>query len=822
MARKKTPTPAAASPGKLAGKKIAFVGAFDYRQPDALQAVAVLAGAAIVDPTANEPDLLVHGAGRGGKPPGDVARWQKRYPALQALDVPTFCRLLVPSREELLHLIATNALDAPSPRDSTGWEPLEQMLHWADATVDLTGADLRGANLSAARLYRITLDDADLTGAKVDYAHTDTLRRVNLDRSDAVNFYLPNAEDCTFREANLEKLWGFWGDAKLVERCDFTAAKLTRARFRQRGAVLRHCTLQRADLTGVELEYTTFEACDFRDADLTGVLASGTKFERVDFRGAKLRRADLSHGSLVGADLSNADLRDAVLNEANLTDAKVDGADFTGAVLGGANLANVDTSRAKNLRPPVVRTAGPRLTEFATAAEAAATFETGAEVDLGGDEFVRLMLRRGKHGTHAECRHFRGDDEVYLRVAAPTFAPGLLNLADRWPGATLRLDTIRAKGGRTRPTKLRELAVAAWSEVFGVEPSARDEQAQAAAARAEADALLARVRAEGVAAWDALDFRLRARIKDMRAADLAGVNLDTIHLDGKDLENARFAGSSLVAAYLNRSKFVRADFTAADLTMANLYNVDAAGACFARAVLRRAAFVQASLAGADLRRADLTDADLSQADLRGADLTGATLADTRLTGAEFDPDTKFPVGFTPPVDMLWHGPPRAVVAAHAPGTLSFADFFTGLAGKVKADRLRKVLAMLKKETFRLFAECSDEAVTGIVRSQSSADLAYACRLARDGSYHCGTQNQKPCGGLRGGLCKHLLVLIVGLTRSGDLDPATIDGWLDASRSKKAALDRDRLSETFLRYAAAQEGTIDWRPTETVPEDYYAL
>ena len=38
----------------------------------------------------------------------------------------------------------------------------------------------------------------------------------------------------------------------------------------------------------------------------------------------------------------------------------------------------------------------------------------------------------------------------------------------------------------------------------------------------------------------------------------------------------------------------------------------------------------------------------------------------------------------------------------------------------------------------------------------------------DGTYACCTQNLNPCGGLRGKLCKHLLVLIIGMTRGGEI------------------------------------------------------
>ena len=44
---------------------------------------------------------------------------------------------------------------------------------------------------------------------------------------------------------------------------------------------------------------------------------------------------------------------------------------------------------------------------------------------------------------------------------------------------------------------------------------------------------------------------------------------------------------------------------------------------------------------------------------------------------------------------------------------------------------------------------------------------------------------------------------------------------DAAR-KGPRTDRNLAAETFLQYRAAQAGEIDWRPTETIPEDFYAF
>ncbi|HYT92816.1 MAG TPA: hypothetical protein VEL76_29130 [Gemmataceae bacterium] len=91
-----------------------------------------------------------------------------------------------------------------------------------------------------------------------------------------------------------------------------------------------------------------------------------------------------------------------------------------------------------------------------------------------------------------------------------------------------------------------------------------------------------------------------------------------------------------------------------------------------------------------------------------------------------------------------------------------------------------------------------------------------------GSFACCTQDLITCGGLKGALCKHILVLILGLTKSGQLDADVVEQWVTASRQKKQAIDKDKASDVFLRYKAAEAGEIDWRPTETVPEDFYAF
>ena len=280
------------------------------------------------------------------------------------------------------------------------------------------------------------------------------------------------------------------------------------------------------------------------------------------------------------------------------------------------------------------------------------------------------------------------------------------------------------------------------------------------------------------------------------------------------------------------------------MSSTRLYKSRFNGANFSGAKLVAAGLGEAVFAGASFVGADLSEAKLRIADLRGADLSAVTLKGADLTDAQFDEKTRWPAGYRIPAKLKWKGkgvrptvyragekpakdapppaasPPPAAKAPRAP--IDFDTFMDRLRKKVDVGKLGKATAMLKKDRFRLFAEAGEQGIVGVVKSQSDADLVYACRLLHDGRYACCTQNLNVCGGLRGGLCKHLLVLVIGLAKSGQIDPALADACVGAGRNRNPELDKEAMSGTLLRYKGAEAGEVDWRPTETVPEDYYAL
>jgi hypothetical protein len=163
-----------------------------------------------------------------------------------------------------------------------------------------------------------------------------------------------------------------------------------------------------------------------------------------------------------------------------------------------------------------------------------------------------------------------------------------------------------------------------------------------------------------------------------------------------------------------------------------------------------------------------------------------------------------------------------VASGSSPRAIDLPGLIKGLTASTDAARMAKVTQMLRAERFQLFSAVNDERLTGVVKSQTDASLVYACRLARDGGYFCCTQHLMPCGGLRGALCKHILVLVIGTAQSGALDAAAANAWASASRTARPVLDKDAAATTLARYQRADAGEVDWRPTETLPADYDAL
>jgi len=155
------------------------------------------------------------------------------------------------------------------------------------------------------------------------------------------------------------------------------------------------------------------------------------------------------------------------------------------------------------------------------------------------------------------------------------------------------------------------------------------------------------------------------------------------------------------------------------------------------------------------------------------------------------------------------------------GGMDFPTFLSRLHGTVDDGKLGRAMKMLKTESFKLYSRIHDGTLVGVVRSQSSSGTVYASWLTQEGTYGCAKPDLEDCMGLQGSICKHLLVLLVALARAGEIECNLAYSWVDKARGKRPRADADLVANTFLQYKGAEAGEIDWRPTQTIPEDFYA-
>ncbi|NAZ80580.1 hypothetical protein GTR02_01940 [Kineococcus sp. R8] len=182
--------------------------------------------------------------------------------------------------------------------------------------IDLSGTNLRGADLTDAYLVRVDLSRSHLEGAN--------LRRACLT---AANLHEAHLTTATLDGADLRK------------------ARLTGTRLQ--GARLNGALLQQVDLHDRQLLGTRLNGAHLEGANLRGAWMGFAELRGAHLQGADLTAAGLSSADLRGADLTEAILTMASLNNCVLTAAKVKNADFTSAKLFYAELTELDMGQAE-------------------------------------------------------------------------------------------------------------------------------------------------------------------------------------------------------------------------------------------------------------------------------------------------------------------------------------------------------------------------------------------------------------------------------------------------------------------------------------------
>jgi len=716
----------------------------------------------------------------------------------------------------------------------------------AGASIELNGLNLDGLNMDNIRFNRW------------HFHNNLVMNHVSAKKSSIKEAVIPDLADCDFRECNAEG-----SDFSKCQRSDLSKARLSKSVIHLadasnfdhadlsestlsdlknssfRSANLRKCRYSAYSFYRRTQKPATPQPCDFSKADLSNVEFSAAELAQSSFVGATLKNAELSESDLSGCDFTGADLSGADLSRANLSGAILDRANLNGAKLRGTNLDGAKTDKAKGLKLPkrLTTTVGPRMKELDKLSKKAVGIKTSATVYVEGGQVELCLEKSNNHITMRwEQTMENGDTDRYHDYTwkKSKLSDELLNLAHQWSDAELRFDTITVGSSKSpiKGAELKKLLVDCWCEAYGVEQPSEEELKNAKKSRDTSekktrDELLEELaNSGGVTKFNKRDNEEVLKAGHFRKANFANTKLAGVKFPPMEFNGANFEGATLKKARFAECKCGQCNFKNADLNGANFKHASLTSADFSGAKLAKANLQGAALSRAKFIDADLTDVNFNRMNLSATDLTGANLSGASFTKVIFNDDTKFPKDFKYQDTMVWAGKgpnPMLLTKKQAKeGSLTIEQFMAKLKNTADQSKLAKATKMLKADRFELFVQQDDGHLTGVVKSQSDSTLVYSCRLKSDGAFCCCTQNLNVCGGLRGSLCKHLLVLIVGLAQNGEIDAATVHNWVTLSTAHKPNLDKDAMSETFLKYKGAEAGEIDWRPTETVPEDFYAL
>lgn len=177
--------------------------------------------------------------------------------------------------------------------------------------IDLTGADLHGANLIGVDLSNSILTDADLQGADLSYARflETNLEGANLDRAklDGSKIIKSNFSNAKLRKA---KIRGSDNEATGIFSSNLSHADMS-------GAKLKNLKVAGSDFSHAHITGASLDLINVKDSDLSHLDAQKIKAKAIDFQGLDLSDADFS-GSNIDGFFSTNDLKNTSFDRTTL------------------------------------------------------------------------------------------------------------------------------------------------------------------------------------------------------------------------------------------------------------------------------------------------------------------------------------------------------------------------------------------------------------------------------------------------------------------------------------------------------------------------
>lgn len=185
--------------------------------------------------------------------------------------------------------------------DKDAWDLKLALRHAREQQVDLSEADLRGANLQRAELFSLRLRAADLSGAALSGA-----KLVGVDLSSA------NLSGADLAQAGLTKVDLSHSNLAGANLCQSKLREINLQNANIQDGQMRQCKLDRktsclhTNFAGTDLGQSVFEHVDCREADFSNTNLCQTNFKWANCEGANFSNASMTQTAFDYCRLSGA------------------------------------------------------------------------------------------------------------------------------------------------------------------------------------------------------------------------------------------------------------------------------------------------------------------------------------------------------------------------------------------------------------------------------------------------------------------------------------------------------------------------------------
>ncbi|MEX2715377.1 MAG: hypothetical protein Q6370_003640 [Candidatus Sigynarchaeota archaeon] len=137
-------------------------------------------------------------------------------------------------------------------------------------------------------------------------------------------------------------------------------------------------------------------------------------------------------------------------------------------------------------------------------------------------------------------------------------------------------------------------------------------------------------------------------------------------------------------------------------------------------------------------------------------------------------------------------------------------------------KIQRALTMLAGQRNLLMIKIEKDKIVSVVKSQTTDGIEYATCISETGDYFCCPQDLEFCLGMKGYLCKHIILSLAAACKTDDKLKDALKKWVQNAQGKHPIIKEDIATSLFVESKLPKDARIGWREIEILPEDMMAF